>query len=169
MKRLTILRHAKSSWDDPVADFDRALNERGRKAAELVGEDLKRRGAKFDCVLASPARRVRETLERVAEGYGEALDVHFDERIYLASEDHLLQLVHRITDDVESAMIVGHNPGLHRLTLLLARDEGALRRQIADKYPTGAAATVQFEADRWREVEPESGELIALILPRDLD
>jgi phosphohistidine phosphatase len=168
VKRLTILRHAKSSWDDPVADFDRSLNARGREAAVLVGKELKRRGAKFDCVLASPARRVRETLDRVAEGYGEPLDVHFHERIYLASEDHLLQLVHRITDDVESAMIIGHNPGLHRLTLLLARDEGSLRDQIADKYPTGAAATVVFEAGRWREVEPGSGQLSALILPRDL-
>jgi phosphohistidine phosphatase len=168
VKRLTILRHAKSSWDDPVADFDRPLNARGRKAAVMVGEEMRRRGAKFDCVLASPARRVRETLDRVTEGYGELLDVHFDERIYLASEDHLLELVHRITDDVESAMIVGHNPGLHRLTLLLTRDEGDLRHQIADKYPTGAAATVEFEADRWREVEPGNGKLSALILPRDL-
>jgi phosphohistidine phosphatase len=168
VKRLTILRHAKSSGDDPVADFDRPLNARGRKAAVMVGEEMRRRGAKFDCVLASPARRVRETLDRVTEGYGELLDVHFDERIYLASEDHLLELVHRITDDVESAMIVGHNPGLHRLTLLLTRDEGDLRHQIADKYPTGAAATVEFEADRWREVEPGNGKLSALILPRDL-
>jgi phosphohistidine phosphatase len=65
-------------------------------------------------------------------------------------------------------MIIGHNPGLHRLTLLLTRDEGSLRDQIADKYPTGAAATVVFEAGRWREVEPGSGQLSALILPRDL-
>jgi phosphohistidine phosphatase len=169
VKTLTILRHAKSSWDDPVADFDRPLNVRGRKAAVTVGEELRRRGAKFDCVIASPAKRVRQTLDQLAKGYGKPLDVHFDERIYLASADNLLDLVRGITDDVHSALIVGHNPGLHRLALLLTRDDGALRRQIADKYPTGAAATVDLDAGRWREVEPDRGELSALILPRDLD
>jgi phosphohistidine phosphatase len=169
VKSLTILRHAKSSWDDPVADFDRALNERGRKAAVAVGEALKRRGAKFDCVIASPARRVRQTLDQLSEGYGEPLDVHFDERIYLASEDNLLDLVRGITDNVRSALIVGHNPGLHRLALLLTRDGGALRQRIADKFPTAAAATVELAAKRWSEIEPGSGELSALILPRDLD
>ena len=169
MKSLTVLRHAKSNWDDPVADFDRQLNERGRKAAVAVGEELKRRGTKFDCVIASPAKRVRETLDQLGKGYGEPLDVHFDERIYLASEDNLLDLVRGIPDDVGSALIVGHNPGLHRLALLLIRDEGELRQRIADKYPTAAAATVELAADRWTEIEPGSGELSALILPRDLD
>jgi phosphohistidine phosphatase len=169
MKTLTILRHAKSSWDDPVADFDRPLNARGRKAAVTVGEELRRRGAKFDCVIASPAKRVRETLDQLAKGYGAPLDLHFDERIYLASADNLLDLVRGITDDVQSALIVGHNPGLHRLALLLTRDGGGLRQRIADKYPTAAAATVDLDANRWSEVEPDSGELSALILPRDLD
>ena len=74
-----------------------------------------------------------------------------------------------ITDDVRSALIVGHNPGLHRLALLLTRDDGALRQRIADKFPTAAAATVELAAMRWSEVEPGSGELSELILPRDLD
>ena len=169
VKSLTILRHAKSSWDDPVPDFDRPLNARGRKAAVTVGEELKRRGAKFDCVIASPAQRVRQTLDGLAEGYGAPLDVHYDERIYLASEDNLIDLVRGITDDVRSALIVGHNPGLHRLALLLTRGDGGVRQRIADKYPTAAAATVEFPAKRWSEVEPDSGELSALILPRDLD
>lgn len=169
MKRLTILRHAKSSWDTPVADFDRPLNARGRKAAVMVGEELKRRGAKFDCVLASPAKRVRETLDQLSHGYGAPLDVHFDERIYLASADNLLDLVRGITDDVGSALIVGHNPGLHRLALLLTRDDGGLRHRIADNLPTAAVAGVELGATRWSEVEPGSGELSELILPRDLD
>ena len=169
MKSLTILRHAKSSWDDPVDDFDRSLNARGRKAAVMVGEELKRRGAKFDCVIASPAKRVRQTLDQLAEGYGAPLDVHFDPRIYLASEDNLLDLVRGIPDDVRSALIVGHNPGLHHLVLLLTREDDVLRQRIAEKYPTAAAATIGLPAKRWSEVEPASGELSALILPRDLD
>jgi phosphohistidine phosphatase len=167
VKVLTLLRHAKSSWDEPVADFDRPLNARGLKAAVMVGEELRRRGVKFDCVLASPARRVRETLDQVGQGYGEPLDVHFDERIYLASADHLFAMVHRITDDVQSALLVGHNPAMHRLVLLLTR-EGGTKDQIADKYPTAAAATIEFDVNRWREVETDSGDLNGLILPRDL-
>jgi phosphohistidine phosphatase len=169
VKRLTILRHAKSSWDDPVADFDRPLNARGRKAAVTVGEELKRRGVQFDCVIASPAKRVRETLDQLAKGYGGPLDLHFDERIYLASADNLLDLVRGIPDDVRSALIVGHNPGLHRLALLLTRDDGALRQRIADNLPTAAVAGVELGAMRWSEVEPGSGEIVELILPRDLD
>ncbi len=87
----------------------------------------------------------------------------------LASADNLLDLVRGITDDVRSALIVGHNPGLHRLALLLTRDDGALRQRIADKYSDrrswpGRAST----SNEWSEVEPESGELGELILPRDL-
>lgn len=167
MKRLTILRHAKSSWDAPLDDFDRPLNERGRKAAVAVGEELRRRGATFDCVIASPAERVRQTLDQLAKGYGEPLDAQFDARIYQASEASLLDLVRGITDDVGSALIAGHNPGLHRLALLLTRG-GGLRDRIADRYPTAAVAGVELSADRWSEVEPGSGELCELILPRDL-
>ena len=168
MKTLTILRHAKSSWDDPVADFDRPLNARGRTAAVTVGEELRRRGAQFDCVIASPAKRVRQTLDQLAKGYGAPLDVHFDERIYMASADNLLDLVRGIPNDVRSALIVGHNPGLHRLVLLLTREKGALRHRIADNLPTAAVAGVELSALLWSEVEPGNGELGALILPRDL-
>jgi phosphohistidine phosphatase len=169
MKRLTILRHAKSSWDEPLDDFDRPLNARGRKAAAMVGEELKRRGARFDGVIASPAERVRQTLDQLGKGYGAPLDVHFDPRIYLASEDTLLDLIRGIPDDVGSALIVGHNPGLHRLVLLLTRDEGPLRHRIAGNLPTAAVAGVELSAKQWSEVEPGSGTLSELILPRDLD
>ena len=168
MKRLTILRHAKSSWDEPLDDFDRPLNARGRKAATMVGEELKRRGATLDCVIASPAERVRQTLDQLAKGYCAPLDVHFDPRIYLASEDTLLDLIRGIPDDVGSALIVGHNPGLHRLVLLLTSEKGALRHRIADNLPTAAVAGVELNAGRWSEVEPGSGVLSELILPRDL-
>lgn len=169
MKRLTILRHAKSSWDAPLEDFDRPLNDRGRKAAALVGEELKRRGAKFDWVIASPAERVRQTIDQLAKGYGESLDVQFDPGVYEASEANLLDLIRGIPDEVGSVLIVGHNPGLHRLVLLLTRDGDRLRERIADNLPTAAAAGVELGTSRWSEVEPGSGQLSELILPRDLD
>lgn len=87
MTVLSLLRHAKSSWDDAAAsDFDRPLNDRGRKAAERMGRELAQREMRFDHVLASPAARVRETLELLADGYGALPEIHFDQRIYAASE-----------------------------------------------------------------------------------
>ena len=170
MKRLTILRHAKSNCDQPLDDFDRPLNERGWKAARRVGKELKRRRMRFDFGLASPAARVRETIDGIIETYGEPIfPIRFEPRLYLASTDILLELIRAIPDNANSALIVGHNPGLHALVLLLTREGGGLRRAVADNLPTAAVAEVEFRAGHWRELEPGSGELSALILPRALD
>jgi phosphohistidine phosphatase len=114
MKRLTILRHAKSSWDRPDADdFDRPLNDRGRKAAVRMGHELKHRELRFDVALASPAVRVRETLDGLAKGDGEfAPDIRFDQSLYLADAATLLDRVKALSDDVRAPLLVGHNPGL---------------------------------------------------------
>jgi phosphohistidine phosphatase len=167
---LAILRHAKSDWGTPgLADFDRPLNERGRKAARRVGRELQRRKVRFDRVIASPALRVRETLDGLFEGHGEALDVRFDERIYDARPETLFHLVRTISENVHAPLIVGHNPGLHELVLKLAREDDDLRRKVAAKYPTAALALIALPAARWDAVEPGTGEIRELILPRELD
>ena len=171
MKRLTILRHAKSSWGDPrLDDFDRPLNERGRKAAALVGKELKRRKLAFDPVMASPAVRVRQTLERLAEGYGKELTVRFVPELYLASSDDLLRMIQELPEELERPLIAGHNPGLQMLVHSLARDDNdGLRAKVAGKFPTGAAAVIDFGANRWSEVRPGTGTIAELILPREID
>ena len=172
MKRLTILRHAKSSWDQPEAeDFDRPLNERGRKAAVRMGKELKRRKMQFDAVLASPAARVRETLDGIAKGDGHFdPEIRFEEAIYLADPATLLDQVKGLSDDVRAPMLVGHNPGLERLILLLTAGDGkGLREKVAEGYPTAALAVIELPAPRWSDVEWGSGVLAELILPRDLD
>jgi phosphohistidine phosphatase len=170
MKTLTLLRHAKSGWNDPVErDFDRPLNRRGRKAAYTVGAEMKARGLAFDRVLASPARRVVETLEEVARGYGE-IEPRYDDRIYLASPSVLLELVRETDESVGRLLLVGHNPGLEALALLLARDDGnALRAELAIKYPTGTVAEIGLPASSWRDVRPGTGRVVRFIRPRDLD
>jgi phosphohistidine phosphatase len=170
MKRLTLLRHAKSSWDTPgLQDFDRPLNTRGREAARLVGRELNRRKMRFDLVLASPARRVRETLEELADGFGSAFDIRFESRIYLADPDTLLDLVRGLSEDIESPLLVGHNPGLHELALqLLADDAQDFRKRIAEKYPTGALAEIELPAKDWSAAGEQPGTISALVLPRDL-
>lgn len=171
MTLLTTLRHAKSSWDDPrLDDFDRPLNERGRKEARRLGRELKKRKVSFDHVIASPAARVRETIEELAKGYGKLPGVSFDSQIYEAGAERLLQLIRHIPEIVHAPLLVGHNPGIQQLLLALAReDANGLRGTVAGKYPTGALALVELDAPRWDEVETQSGKIVELILPRELD
>ena len=171
MKRLTVLRHAKSSWDQPLDDFDRPLNERGWKAARRMGRELKHRKMTFDVAIASPAARVRETLDGVSEAYGDfPFPVRFDERIYMASSDALLELVRALPEQAKSALLVGHNPGLERLIVALTSDdERGLRGRVAEKYATAALAVVELPAKHWSEVEFGSGKVVELILPKELD
>ena len=168
MKTLTLLRHAKSGWDVPVArDFERPLNARGRKAARAMGREMRRLGLSFDQVLASPATRVVETLTELAQGYGHAVDTSFDEAIYLAPVESLLALVRAADDGDARLLLVGHNPGMEQLALLLS-GTGALRDEIAVKYPTGALAEIGFDVAHWREVAPGEGKLVRFIRPREL-
>jgi phosphohistidine phosphatase len=169
MKILTLLRHAKSGWDDPAqCDFDRPLNRRGRRAARAVGEEMRRLDLAFDRVLASPARRVVETIEEVETGFGRLSPV-YDPSVYLAPTETLLELVRAAPDAVRSLMIVGHNPGLESLALLLAGPGGRLRDEVAIKYPTGTLAEFRLDCDRWRDAGPGDGALTRFIRPRDLD
>ena len=171
MKILTLLRHAKSTWDDPVArDFDRPLNSRGRKAARVVGRAMRDQGLKFDAVIASPAVRVVETLRDVSDGYGHSLDPEQDPNLYLASPAVLLDRIHHIDDGVERLLVVGHNPGLEQLVLLLTgSDHDGLKREVELKYPTATLAEICFAVDHWADVAKGAGTLTRFIRPRDLD
>jgi phosphohistidine phosphatase len=172
VKRLTLLRHAKSSWEQPSTDdFDRPLNARGWKAARALGREIKRRNMHFDFAIASPAARVRETLDGVAEGYGDfPFPIRFEPRIYMADVATLLDLVQALPDEIEAPLLVGHNPGLERLIVEITQDdERGLRDRVADKYPTAALAVIALPADCWASVEPRSATLAELILPKDLD
>jgi phosphohistidine phosphatase len=170
MKSLTLLRHAKSGWDDPVSrDFDRPLNPRGRRAARTVGREMKAQDLAFDRVLASPARRVIETIEEVQAAYG-AIRPEFDQRLYLASAATLIEIVRAVPDEVGRLLLVGHNPGLEELALCLSgREQGGLREEVAVKYPTGTVAEIALPVERWAEVTEGMGRIERFIRPRDLD
>lgn len=170
MKSLTLLRHAKSDWTDEVQrDFDRPLNARGRRAAWTMGAHMAEQGLAFDRVLASPAIRVRHTLEEVARGYGRAIDATYDERIYLASASALLDLVREMEEAAERLLLVGHNPGLEELALELGRGDAdsPMRREVEIKYPTATLAEIALDEDSWRNAA--SGRIVRFVRPRDLD
>jgi phosphohistidine phosphatase len=168
-KQLFVLRHAKSSWDNPgLDDHERPLAPRGRRAAELLAGHLRENGISPALVLCSSARRTRETLEGVAPG-GE---VSIEDELYGATTSALVERLQRVPDDVGSVMLIGHNPALQMLVLRLA---GSTRAAAADgylaeverKFPTGALATLEFDAP-WSELAPGSARLTAYVVPKSL-
>jgi phosphohistidine phosphatase len=167
MKQLFLLRHAKSSWDEPgLADHDRPLAPRGRRALKLMAEHLGREGVRPALVLCSSARRTRETLEAIAPALGEGISVQIERELYGASEQRLLERLRAVEDDVESLMLIGHNPGVEQLALSLAgsgQNLGGPRR----KYPTGALATLEFTS-RWGDLQPGRAELTDFVTPKQL-
>ena len=172
MKRLTLLRHAKSDWDDPVArDFDRPLNQRGEKAARLMGKFAACQGMRFDQLVASPAERVVQTLDAFFTGYGETLEARWDRRIYLASSATLFDVVRDLPETAEAALMSGHNPGFEELILDLVPDDGksALRDDVEVKFPTASLAVMDLAIERWADARPGVATLKSFTRPRDLD
>ena len=171
MKTLTLLRHAKSGWDDPVArDFDRPLNPKGRRAAATMGRHLRDLGVTFDRVIASPAVRVQETLDELERGLGRRLAPAWDRRLYLASAATLLDVVRECANDAESLLLIGHNPGLEDLTLLLVpEDAGGLRDVVEQKYTTATVAELTLAIDDWQDATMGGATMRRFVRPRDVD
>ncbi|MBW6531299.1 histidine phosphatase family protein [Sphingomonas sp. RRHST34] len=171
MKTLTLLRHAKSGWDDAVPrDLDRPLNPKGRRAAQAMGREIKAMELDFDRVIASPAVRVRETIEELERGLGRALAPEWDRRLYLASTATLLDVMHEQDDSAETLLLVGHNPGLAELVLALVPEApGGLRDAVEEKYPTATLAEMTFAVDGWGAVARGGATLTRFVRPRDID
>ena len=168
MKILALFRHAKSDWDDGVArDFDRGLNARGRRGADLLGDDIACAGTHWDKVLASPAERVRQTVDLAMP---RATPI-WDERLYLASSDTIFEVIREHAGTSRSVMVCGHNPGLQEalLELVPPAAENALFDEAARKFPTAAFARFELDIDDWAELRSGCGRLVRFVRPRDLD
>ena len=170
-KQLVLLRHAKSSWDDPfIDDFDRPLAKRGRKAAKRVAARFQRRRIRPDLVLCSPAVRARETLDLVAGALGARAQVAYDKALYLAEPDDLLARIRAADDAAACVMLVGHNPGMHELALSLLRSGARKdRTRMTEKFPTAAVARFKVPVAHWAELEPGGASLLDFVRPGDLD
>ena len=168
MKTLGLLRHAKSDWDDmALRDYDRGLNDRGRRGAAVMGGHIRAHGVDWDLLLASPAERVRRTLDATRL----KIPVRWDERVYLADSDALIELLRAIDGDPAAVLVAGHNPGLQELIFDLVADENenALSDIAAEKYPTATFAVLELAIERWADCAPGCGTLVHLARPRDLD
>jgi phosphohistidine phosphatase len=170
-KQLFILRHAKSSWDDPgLNDHDRPLAPRGRRTVKVLHDYVRAHGIEPSLVLCSTSRRTRETLEGVAPTGRTVIEAG----LYTATAGGLLDRIRQLPDDTPSAMVIGHNPGMQMLALRLAAssheplDDDCDLATVQRKFPTGALATITFECE-WRDLAAGSGQLTRLVRPKDLN
>jgi phosphohistidine phosphatase len=170
MKIVGLLRHAKSSRDEPrLADIDRPLTPRGVHAAELMGAEFRKRYATFDLVLASPARRVIDTVENFEKGYGRALQPTYEPVLYENSAGTLLDVLTNIGEPGQRILLVGHNPSLQKLGMMLAGSGDDLYSELADHFPTAATVLIELPAVLWSDLKPGTGRILWLLKPRDLE
>jgi phosphohistidine phosphatase len=166
MKILGLLRHAKSDMEDlALRDFDRGLNERGRRGAAAIGAHMRDAGPEWDRVIASPAERVRATI--AASGLN--LAPEFDERLYLADAATLMAVVRGAEGD--RVLLVGHNPGLQEMVfrLVAPEQEDTLFKAATEKFPTATLAVLELAISDWAEISAGCGKLTHFARPRDLD
>jgi phosphohistidine phosphatase len=154
MRRLMLLRHAKSGWPGGVSDLDRPLATRGRDAAPLIARHLADEGLVPDLVLVSPARRTQETWNLVRGAAADA-QVRTDSRIYEAPPGRLLEVVQEVRPEVRTLLMIGHNPGFEGLAKALIRPRRPLRlRAPVAEIPHRRPRRDRLSRDSWREVEP---------------
>ena len=195
MRRLMLLRHAKSDRPPGMPDHDRPLNRRGRDEAPLVGTYLAHNGLVPDRVLCSTSERTRETWDLAARALAGAAPpaqaaseprsagavkkkgsrsikrppVDFDERLYAAEPQTILALLRETPPKVHSLLIVGHNPGIHEAALaLIASGDVEARERLHEKFPTSGLAVIDFALDAWGKLHVRSGRLDRFITPRQL-
>jgi phosphohistidine phosphatase len=171
MRRLMLLRHAKSDWTRPGArDHERTLAARGREAAPRIGAYMVHHGLLPDLVVCSTAVRARETWDLVAKAFAAKPPVDYEDRIYEAGPNALLDVVKETKSSVHALLLTGHNPGMHEFAQrLIASGDTDARARLTEKFPTGALAVIDFAVDDWRKLHPRSGRLDRLVVPRTLE
>jgi phosphohistidine phosphatase len=167
-RRLMLLRHAKSAWPEGVADHRRPLAERGRKAAPIIGAYMAEHGLVPDLALVSTARRAQETWEIVAEALPQSVAARDAVGIYEVAASAILNIIRGVEPSVRNLLLVGHNPGMAELALVLASHGEALPR-LREKFPTAGLAVIDFDIEQWSDVKPGKGRLVRFVTPRMLD
>ncbi len=161
MYQLYLMRHAKSSWNSgSTSDFGRPLNPRGQRDAPFMAQWLQKQSIQFDLILASPAERARQTVAGVVDGLGYGGEIWWEERIYDALADDLLDIINTIPDDYGRVLMVGHNPGFSDCVTALCGEMVHM--------PTAAIAAIELPVTHWREVRPGGGTLLWHVTPKML-
>ncbi|NWF50800.1 MAG: histidine phosphatase family protein [Ignavibacteriaceae bacterium] len=161
MKKIFLIRHAKSSWKEPyLSDFDRPLNKRGKTDAPFMGELLAQKKILPDLILSSPAKRAIRTAEEIAKKINYNLSaIKADERIYEASRNELLKVLREIEKDVDVIFLVGHNPGLTFFANFLSGSE-------IENIPTCGIVEFNFKGSDWEDLDIDSCSLVSFEYPK---
>ncbi len=171
MRRLLLMRHAKSSWNHPgLRDFDRPLSPRGENAAPRIGRYLQTQNLIPDLVFCSSAKRTRQTAALVFSQFSSSPSMLFEDSLYGATISNLLDLIHAAEDEsVATIMTIGHNPETQGLALHLSRvAESTAMRALKAKFPTAGLAIIEFDTSSWSDVLADQGRLTDFITPRTL-
>ncbi len=159
-KQLTLIRHAKSSWDNTsLSDHARDLNKRGRRDAARMGEALRKREISFDLILCSSAKRARETLALLRERLEIEDDaVTFLDDLYCAPAPTLVELIRQVDNSKNSIAIIAHNPGLEDLATMLSDER--------EPFSTCTVMQIEFEMDSWKQVDKVIGKRTLFLSPK---
>lgn len=171
MLRLLLLRHAKSSWDDPhQSDHERPLNKRGIKAAPAMGQFIADNGLTPDLVLCSSATRARQTMQLATAKFAKKPEIRILDPLYAFGGFHTpLNIIRNEAKSEKTLMLVGHNPTMEDLAQeLTGSGNSALRALMYEKYPTAALAVIDFDIPAWRDLQTGIGALVRFVRPRDL-
>jgi phosphohistidine phosphatase len=170
MRRLMLLRHAKSDWSTSgLPDTARPLNARGEAAARLMGGYMARHGLIPHRVLCSTAQRTRDTWAGIAGQWPSGVDIAWEDDLYAAPPQAILSIVRAQDDKAHMLLVIGHNPGLQEAAeLLIAAGDITLRERLREKFPTSALAVIDFAVDRWSRIHERSGRLDRYVTPRSI-
>ncbi len=170
MRRLLLLRHAKSDWPDGVDDAMRPLADRGRDEAPAMGRAIAKLSLVPDFSMVSAALRTRQTWDLAARQFGRDVPVRFEEALYAASDKTILEFLRNAPADAATLMVVGHNPGMERLARSFAKSRNAdAIRRVEKKYPTCALAVIELPVNTWKEAAPPAGRLEMFLTPKTLE
>jgi phosphohistidine phosphatase len=171
MPRLLLLRHAKSSWAEPgMADRDRPLAPRGRRAAERMASRIAEPDLLPDRILCSPARRTRETLAALLPRLAGGIDIAIADDLYDSEEAEYREIICAHRGAADRLLVIGHNPDIQATAVaLVGSADKRIAAELAAKFPTAALAVIDFDAETWAGLRAGSGRLVAFIRPRDLD
>lgn len=161
MKKLYIIRHAKSSWRDEVLnDFDRPLNKRGKQNAPFMGKRLKENGIMPDIIVSSPALRAKTTAKMIAKEIKYAKDILFNQDIYESSPSTLHKILTKIDDKCGILFLVGHNPSLNMLAEYYV--------DFSQNIPTSGVVEIEFDCDKWADISSKNAKFISFDYPKKI-
>ena len=159
MKKLYLIRHAKSDWSNPsLEDFDRPLNKRGEKNAPFMATILKQKNANPDLIISSPAYRTKKTAKLIKKGIAFKGEILYDEHLYEASLKTILEIINFIEDGYDDVIIVGHNPSLNMLAFYFL--------DFNKNIPTTGIIEIEFNCNSWREVKRNNANFVSFEYPK---